>query len=51
MGNCSKLASKNDDGDGGGFVTNLRPTLATPWTIAHQAPLSLEFSNQKSWSR
>ena len=23
---------------------------ATPWTVAHQAPLSLEFSRQKWWS-
>ena len=50
MGNCSKLASKNDDGDGGGFITNLRPTLATPWTIAHQASLSMGFPRQEYWS-
>ena len=24
--------------------------LATPWTVAHQAPLSLEFSRQEFWS-
>ena len=24
--------------------------LATPWTVAHQAPLSLEFSRQEYWS-
>ena len=24
--------------------------FATPWTIANQAPLSMEFSNQKYWS-
>ena len=23
---------------------------ATPWTVAHQAPLSVEFSRQESWS-
>ena len=23
----------------------------TPWTIAHQAPLSMEFSRQEYWSR
>ena len=23
---------------------------ATPWTVAHQAPLSMEFSRQKYWS-
>ena len=25
--------------------------FATPWTIAHQAPLSTEFSRQEYWSR
>ena len=24
---------------------------ATPWTIAHQGPLSMEFSRQEYWSR
>ena len=24
--------------------------FATPWTIAHQAPPSMEFSRQESWS-
>ena len=24
--------------------------LVTPWTVAHQAPLSPEFSRQESWS-
>ena len=23
---------------------------ATPWTVAHQAPLSMEFSRQENWS-
>ena len=23
---------------------------ATPWTVAHQAPMSMEFSRQKYWS-
>ena len=23
---------------------------ATPWTVAHQAPLSMEFPNQEYWS-
>ena len=23
----------------------------TPWTVAHQAPLSMEFSRQESWRR
>ena len=26
------------------------PLFAAPWTIAHQAPLSLEFSRQGYWS-
>ena len=26
------------------------PTLWTPWTVAHQAPLSMEFSRQDYWS-
>ena len=24
--------------------------FATPWTLAHQAPLSMEFSRQEYWS-
>ena len=26
------------------------PTFATPWTVAHQAPLSMGFSRQEYWS-
>ena len=26
------------------------PTFATPWTVAHQAPLSMEFSRQEYWN-
>ena len=37
-----------------GFVCacmlQLCPTLCDPWTIAQQAPLSIEFSRQKYWS-
>ena len=25
--------------------------FATPWTVARQAPLSMEFSRQEYWSR
>ena len=25
--------------------------FVTPWTVAHQAPLPLEFSRQEYWSR
>ena len=27
------------------------PTLCNPWTVAHQAPLSMEFCRQEQWSR
>ena len=30
-------------------VTQLCPVLATLWTVAHQAPLSMGFSRQKYW--
>ena len=31
-------------------VTQLSPTLATPWTAAYQAPPSMGFSRQEYWS-
>ena len=34
----------------GGLVAKLCPTLVTPWTVAHQAPLSMGFSKQAYWS-
>ena len=37
-------------GFGGGLVTKSCPTLATPWTVACQAPLSMGFSRQEYWS-
>ena len=37
--------------DGGGLVAKLCPTLATPWMVAHQAPLSMGFSRQEYRSR
>ena len=39
------------DGGGGGLVPKLCLTLVIPWTIACQAPLSMEFSRQEYWSR
>ena len=33
-----------------GLVTKSRPTLATPWTVASQAPLPMGFSRQEYWS-
>ena len=35
---------------GGGLVSKPCPTLATPWTVALQAPLSMGFSRQEYWS-
>ena len=35
---------------GGGLVTKLCPALKIPWTVACQAPLSMEFSRQEYWS-
>ena len=36
--------------DGGGLVAKSCPTLATPRTVACQAPLSMGFSRQEYWS-
>ena len=37
---------------GGSLVAKLCPTLscATPWIVAHQAPLSMGFPRQKYWN-
>ena len=35
---------------GGGLVAKSCPTLATPWILACQAPLSMGFSRQEYWS-
>ena len=32
------------------LVAQSYTTLCNPWTVAHQAPLSMEFSRQKYWS-
>ena len=32
------------------LVTQPYPTFVTPWTVAHQTPLSMEFSRQEYWS-
>ena len=34
----------------GGSVAKLGPALVTPWTVAHQATLSIGFSRQEYWS-
>ena len=35
---------------GGGLVAHSCLYLATPWTVARQAPLSVGFSRQEYWS-
>ena len=37
----------NRGGGGGHLVAKLRPTLATPWTIACQDPLTMGLSRQE----
>ena len=32
------------------LFTQSCPTLCDPWTVAHQAPHSMEFSRQEYWS-
>ena len=32
------------------LVTKSCPTLAAPWTVARQAPLSMGFPRQEHWS-
>ena len=40
---CMKVKSESE-------VTQSCLTLSTPWTAAHQAPLSMGFSRQEYWS-
>ena len=35
-------------GGGGGLVTKLCLTLASPWTVAHQTPLSMGFLSKNT---
>ena len=37
-------------GTGGNLVAQSCLTLATPWTAARQAPLSMGFSRQECWN-
>ena len=32
------------------LVAQLCPSLCNPWSVAHQAPLSMEFSRQEYWT-
>ena len=48
-GPCPQL-SPNDACVCACSVTKLYLTLCDPWTVAHQAPLSMGFFRQESWS-
>ena len=47
---ASVLPVSIQDIRGGGLVAKSCLTLVTPWTVAHQAPLSMGFSRQEYWS-
>ena len=44
--------TENWEGESAAAAKSLSPVrlLATPWTAAHQAPPSMEFSSQVYWS-
>ena len=44
------LRIKLHPGGGGGLFAKSCPTLLIPWTVTHQAPLSVRFSRQEYWS-
>ena len=44
------ISRESGGGGGGGLVAKSCPTLATPWTAACQAPLSMGFSRHEYWS-
>ena len=60
LNNNSKIIKRNGTSDNPkleitlkqccGLVARSCPTLKIPWTVAHQAPLSMGFSRQKYWS-
>ena len=35
----------------GGLVAQSCPTVCNPWSVIHQAPLSMGFPSQEYWSR
>ena len=45
-----KKKASQDNGGGGSLVTKTCLTLATPQTVACQAPLSMGFSRQEYWN-
>ena len=47
---CSIFFIRSSDRAGCCLVAQSCPTLCNPWTVAHQVPLSMEFSRQEYWS-
>ena len=45
--NYSELSPHRGQNGGGGLVAKSCPTLATPWTVPRQVPLSMGFSRQE----
>ena len=50
LSRCEQSLSHYGFGGGGGLLPKSCPILATPWTVACQAPLSMGFSRQEYWS-
>ena len=46
----SNLSWGRFPGGADGLVTKPCPAFCDPWTVAHQAPLSMGFSRQEYWS-
>ena len=44
------LSEMDSANNGDGLVTKSCPTIAIPWTVVFQAPLSVEFSRPEYWS-
>ena len=44
------LSEMDSANNGDGLVTKSCPTIAIPWTVVCQAPLSVEFSRPEYWS-
>ena len=49
-GNGVSFVFSFQSGCGCGLVAQSCPTLATPWAVACQAPLSMRFLRQEDWS-
>ena len=48
--NCNSFCTREmDESRSGALVAQSRQTLCSPWTVAPQAPLSVEFSRQEYW--